>query len=155
MKKEDKLFFLGLFALIVSLFLVPFGFYLLPAAWFGWEYSIPEFILNFTLWMQVTFHTTYSWAFVRVARLIFLPGIVFGIVAYLISRRLSKMKLEKEEENRLSEEEIALSHKSAEERTKETQDSLMLLLKIVGIAILIFIVVNAIQMVLSATPPTS
>jgi len=93
MKKEDKLFFLGLFSLTLSLFLTPFGIYLLPAAWLGWQYSVPDFVLNLTLWMQVTFHTTYGWAFVSVARLFFLPGLFFGSVTYLISRRVSQMKL--------------------------------------------------------------
>lgn len=154
MHKEDKLFFWGLFTLTLSLFLIPFGFYLLPAAWLGWQYSIPEFILNFTLWMQTTFHTTYGWAFVWVARLIFLPGIFFGVVAYSISRRLNKMKLESEgeiEEN--EEEEEVLTHKASEELNKETKDSLMLLLKIAGIAALVFVVANAIQMVISVAPP--
>lgn len=152
MKKDDKLFFWGLFALTVSLFLVPFGFYLLPAAWFGWEYSVPEFILNFTLWLQVTFHTTYSWAFVWVARLIFLPGIFFGIVAYLISRRLDKMKLETEHKTEMSTEEEELAYKTTEKLKEETKDSLMLLLKIAGIAALIFVIANAMQMVISAPP---
>jgi membrane protein insertase Oxa1/YidC/SpoIIIJ len=153
MKKEDKLFFLGLLTLTLSLFLIPFGFYLLPAAWFGWQYSIPEFILNFTLWMQVTFHTTYGWAFVWVARLIFLPGIFFGIVAYSISRRLNKMKLEVEEHTEMSAEEEELAHKASEKLKEETKDSLMLMLKIAGIAALIFVIANAMQMVISVTPP--
>ena len=154
MKKEDILFLWGLFTLALSLFLVPFGFYLLPAAWLGWQYSIPEFILNITLWMQVTFHTTYGWAFIWVARFIFLPGIFFGIVAYLISRRLNKMKLEVEEAAETSTEEDELAHKKATaELKKGTQDSLMLLLKIAGIAALIFAIANAIQMVISVAPP--
>lgn len=153
MKQEDKLFFLGLFTLVLSLFLIPFGFYLLPAAWLGWQYNIPDFILNFTLWMQVTFHTTYGWAFVWVARLIFLPGIFFGVVAYLISRKLDKLKLEAEGEAEGIEEEDISAHKKNQKLQKETQDSLMLLLKIAGIAALVFIVANAVQMVLSSPPP--
>jgi len=153
MKQEDKLFFWGLFTLVLSLFLIPFGFYLLPAAWLGWQYNIPDFILNFTLWMQVTFHTTYGWAFVWVARLIFLPGIFFGVAAYLISRRLSKLKLEAEGVIEASEDEEVLLHKETQKLKKETQDSLMLLLKIAGIAALTFIVANAVQMVISAPPP--
>jgi membrane protein insertase Oxa1/YidC/SpoIIIJ len=153
MKQEDKLFFLGLFTLVLSLFLIPFGFYLLPAAWLGWQYEIPNFILNFTLWMQVTFHTTYGWAFVWVARLIFLPGIFFGVVAYLIARRLNKLKLEAEEVIEVSNEDEVQTHKETQKIQKETQDSLMLLLKIAGIAALIFIVANAVQMVISAPPP--
>lgn len=153
MKKEDKLFFLGLLTLTLSLFLIPFGFYLLPAAWFGWQYSVPEFILNFTLWMQVTFHTTYGWAFVWVARLIFLPGIFFGIVAYSIAHRLNKMKLEVDEHAHMSVEEEELAYKTSEKLKEETKDSLMLLLKIAGIAALIFVIANAMQMVISVTPP--
>jgi len=150
MKKEDKLFFLGLFSLTLSLFLTPFGIYLLPAAWLGWQYSVPDFVLNLTLWMQVTFHTTYGWAFVSVARLFFLPGLFFGAVTYLISRRVSQMKLEAEESVDEREVEDMIAHKSAEKTHEETKDSLILLLKITGIAAFIFIFVNGMQMLISS-----
>jgi hypothetical protein len=150
MKKEDKLFFLGLFSLTLSLFLTPFGFYLMPAAWLGWQYSVPDFVLNLTLWMQVTFHTTYGWAFLSVARLFLLPGLFFGVTAYFISRRLSQMKLEAEEGVHDHELEDMIAHKSAEKTHEETKDSLILLLKIIGIAAFIFIFVNGMQMLISS-----
>lgn len=153
MKKEDKLFFLGLFSLTLSLFLIPFGLYLMPAAWLGWQYSVPDFVFDLILWTQVTFHTTYGWAFVSVARLFVLPGVFFGAVAYLISRRSSKIKLQ--EENSVDERvlEDAAAHQAAEKMHEETKDSLILLLKITGIAVFIFVFVNAMQMLISVTPP--
>jgi|TARA_R110002126_G_scaffold291755_1_gene456913 hypothetical protein len=153
MKKEDKLFFLGLFSLTFSLFLTPFGFYLMPAAWFGWQYTVPDFVLNLILWTQVTFNTTYGWAFISVARLFFLPGLFFGATAYLISRRLNKMKLEAEEGVHEPELEDVIAHESAEKTHEETKDSLILLLKITGIAAFIFVLVNGMQMLIAATPP--
>ncbi|MDF1685007.1 MAG: hypothetical protein P1U36_10190 [Legionellaceae bacterium] len=148
MKKEDKLFFVGLFSLTLSLFLTPFGLYLMPAAWLGWQYSVPDFVLNLILWTQVTFHTTYGWAFVSVARLFVLPGVFFGAVAYLISHRFSKMKLEAEESVDERELEDVVTHQTAE----KTKDSLILLLKITGIAAFIFIFVNVMQMLIAVTP---
>lgn len=153
MKKEDRLFFGGLFSLTLSLFLFPFGLYLMPAAWLGIEYSVPDFILNFVLWMQVTFHTTYGWAFVSVARLFFLPGVFFGIVAYLISRRLDKLKLEREQGVEKQVLDDAISHQTSEKINDEIKSSLILLLKITGIAAFIFIFMNAMQLLISSPPP--
>jgi len=153
MKKEDKLFFGGLFSLTLSLFLTPFGFYLMPAAWFGWQYTVPDFILNFVLWMQVTFHTTYGWAFISVARLFVLPGIFFGVVTYLISRRFNKMKLEREQGVEKQALDDVVSHQTSEKMNDEIKNSLILLLKIAGIAAFIFIFMNAMQLLISSPPP--
>lgn len=149
-KKEDKLFFGGLFSLTLSLFLIPFGLYLMPAAWFGLQYSVPDFILNFVLWMQVTFHTTYSWAFVLVARLFVVPGIFFGVVTYLISWRLNKIKLEKEQGMDKAIVDAAVSPQASEKMNEEIKKTLMLLLKIICIAAFIFIFMNAMQLLISS-----
>lgn len=149
MKKEDKLFFWGIFTVTLSFFLVPLALYLFPAAWFGWEYTVPQFIINLTLWIQVTFHITYRWAFLKVMRLIFLVGFLFGIIAYAIAHRLGKMKIEAEEHINMSAEEKAEAYKKAEQKRKETSDSLILLLKIAAIASLVFFFANIMHIIIS------
>lgn len=92
MKQEDRLFLLGLMSLICSLFLFPFVAYLFPVVWLGWEYRIPHFVLDASLWIQTTFHTTYAVAFRWFFRLSFFAAIIFGVVAYLISHHISKLQ---------------------------------------------------------------
>ncbi|MDF1827622.1 MAG: hypothetical protein P1U39_05035 [Legionellaceae bacterium] len=153
MKKEDRLFFGGLFSLTLSLFLLPFGLYLMPAAWLGLQYSVPDFILNLILWMQVTFHTTYGWAFVSVARLFVLPGFFFGVVTYLISRRFNKIKLERELGVEKQESDDTVPHQASEKMNDDIKSSLILLLKIISIAAFIFILMNAMQLLIASPPP--
>ena len=146
MKREDRLFLLGLLSLIVSLFLFPFVVYLFPAVWLGWEYRVPEFVLNTSLWLQLTFHTTYDLAFLWFFRITFFAAIGFGVIAYLISRRITKLQTEinKEEDK----EAVTFSMKAKE----GSRDSVLFFLKMVVIIGLVFIVSDMIQWAISFSP---
>ena len=64
--------------LLLSLFLLPCAFYLFPMAWLGWEYNVPHFLVNFTVWIESTFNITYKLAFLWLIRLIFISSIIFS-----------------------------------------------------------------------------
>ncbi len=143
MKREDQLFLLGLVSLLLSLFLFPFVVYLFPAVWLGWEYRIPDFVVNISLWIQLVFHTTYDKAFLWFFRLSFFSAIGFGVIAYKISHRISQLQAEINKE----EDEKALTFSM---KVKESgSDSVIFFLKMVVIIGLVFVVSDMIQWAIS------
>lgn len=147
MKKEDKLFFLGLVTFVLSLFLIPFGLYLAPAALLGFEYTIPDFIVNLVLWVQVSFHATYIWSFFWVVRMFVWPGIFFAAVTYFISRYLNKLKFEEQEG--VNEREVP-SARSVAERQEKTKDTVALVFKVIGAGMLVVVLINIVLMIMTA-----
>jgi hypothetical protein len=146
MKREDRLFLLGLVSLILSLFLFPFVVYLFPAIWLGWEYSIPEFFQEALLWFEVTFHTTYDLAFLWLFRLTFFAAVVFGVIAYLISHHITKLQAEINKEE--DEEALTFAMKAKE----GSRESVLFFLKMVVIIGLVFVVSDMIQWAISFSP---
>ncbi len=147
MKEEDKLFWVGLVSLVFSLFLFPFVVYLFPAVWLGWEYRIPGFVVDMTLWMQGFFHTSYAHAFLWFFRLTFFLAILFGVLAYWAAHTLTKLQamINKEEDH----ESLTLSMKAKE----SSRESVLFFLKMVVIIGLVFVVSDMIQWAISFSPP--
>ena len=154
MEREDKLFFLGLLSLIFSLFLFPFVAYLFPAVWLGWEYLIPDFVVDISLWIQTTFHITYLMAFHWFFRGVLFFAIFFGVVAYLIARHTTHLQRTLEA---MHEEETSdtsnISDTSESERLENMKeggkDSFKFFLKMVVIISLVFVVGNIMQWAIS------
>lgn len=147
MKQEDVLFFVGLFTLAICLFCFPFALYLLPMAWFGWEYYVPGFVVDIALWNQVYFNITYELAFLWFARCILFIAIISGAIAYWISHKLSL--LEHEESEQKSGFYISRKIKTS------SRDAVVFIVKMVGIISLVFLVANMIQWAISSAPPAS
>lgn len=146
MKQEDRLFILGLISLVFSFFLLPFALYLFPAVWLGWEYRVPDFVVNGSLWLQVMFHTSYAKGFLWFFRFTFLLAVFFGVVAYLISKHISKLQAEVDGE---AADEISQSLSSRAKR--EGSDALGFIFKLAFIIMLVFIGAYMIQWAISLT----
>ncbi len=145
MKHEDRLFLLGLVSLICSLFLFPFVAYLFPAVWLGWEYRMPDFVLNASLWIESTFHITYALAFLWFFRFVFLGAVIFGVIAYMISHHISQLEFE----NDSTEEDIQLTSKISVKAKQSSKEGVLFFLKMVVIITLVFIVSDVIQWAIS------
>ncbi|MCH9762730.1 MAG: hypothetical protein K0U24_00620 [Gammaproteobacteria bacterium] len=164
MKREDQLFFLGLVSLVLSLFLFPFGAYLFPAVWLGWEYHIPSFVLHASAWIQATFNMPYLDAFRWFFRLTFVFGILFAVIAYFISHHITKLKTEAEAEaERLEHAEyeehaapddlnIEITRDISGKPQESTKDTVLFFIKMVVILTLVFIVSDMIEWAISFTP---
>jgi hypothetical protein len=153
MKHEDRLFILGLMSLICSLFLFPFVAYLFPAVWLDWKYHMPEFVIDTVLLLQDTFQITYALALRWVLRLSFLSAIIFGVIAYVISHRISQ--LQQEENESIGTQAIMRKPSRIEKLKKQNnQESVLFFLKLVVIFMLVFIVSDMIQWAISFSSST-
>jgi hypothetical protein len=125
--------------------------YLFPAVWLGWEYRMPDFVLNASLWIESTFHLTYALAFLWFFRLVFLSAVMFGAIAYMISHHISKLQAETD----LTEEEIKSTSTVSIKAKQSSKEGVLFFLKMVVIMTLVFIVSDVIQWAISLSSATS
>ncbi|MDF1678516.1 MAG: hypothetical protein P1U32_07475 [Legionellaceae bacterium] len=147
MKQDDKMFLLGLLSLLCSLFLFPFAAYLFPAVWLGWEYQLPGFVVDTSIWIQTVFDTNYTVAFRWFFRMIFVLAIGFGVAAYLIAHHISQMQAAEEKNKEMMEEEVRPKLSTKAKQT--SKESFRFFLKMVVIISLVFIVASMIQWAIS------
>jgi len=146
MKKEDKLFFSGLFFLTLTLFLFPFTAYLFPKAVLGWEYYIPDAIVSLVVRIHVILHISYELAFLYFMLFLFSLSLFTGLLAYLTAHKLSQMELQQETQDKSP----APITKKVKQNSRE---STSLVLKMIFFITLVFIVANVIQWAISSPPP--
>ncbi len=151
MKREDQLFFIGLLSLLISLFLFPFVAYLFPVVWLGFEYRMPDFVLDIVLWIEGAFHLNYSLALRWFFRCIFLAAALFGFVAYRIAHHISVLQAEAD----LTETEMKAVEKISVKAKQSSKESVRFFLKMVVILSLVFIVSDVIQWAISLSLTTS
>ncbi len=138
---SHKHYIIGILCLVTSLSLFATSVYILPYLWFGWRYSMPEFILN---WITV-FQSTYQFSLVAASWLVFLifflPALILVLVADIMS-------------NRIDSEIHGIPKKSYKKNTEATGDkeSKSLILRIVVIVILVFIASELFQWAISTSP---
>lgn len=146
MERNDQFFLLGLISLAVSLFLFPLALYVLPQAWLGWTYHIPDFLLNFNDYLQDSFGITHEKASWVIFYLLFLLGLIFASVAYyaaLHTRIDIKKPLPHETVN---EAEVRL--KQAKQNRREI---FILVIKIFFISLLAFSIAEIVQWAISVS----
>lgn len=85
---SHKLFITGMICLVLSLSLVLFGFYILPAVLFGWLYDIPAFIFTLIDWLRTDLEFSEMASDWLVLALFFIPGIIAGFIAYYASNKI-------------------------------------------------------------------
>lgn len=87
MEKNDRYFIMSLISLAASLFLLPLALYLLPNAWFGWSYHLPDFILSSNDWLQDNFSLNDQAASWVVFGVILVLSLLFAGLAYFAATR--------------------------------------------------------------------
>jgi hypothetical protein len=147
MERNDKFFLLGLVSLAVSLFLFPLAIYILPQAYFGWTYHIPDFISNFNEYLQDAFGMTRRSASWTVFYSIFLMAIVFANIAYFAAMRTRHdIKKSIPHENV---DEAVVRLRQANQNRRET---IFLVVKLVLIMVLVFSIAEIVQWVVAMSP---
>jgi len=147
MEHNDKFFLLGLVSLAVSLFLFPLALYILPEAYFGWTYHVPDFILNFNEYLQDSFGMTRNSASWTVFYFIFLIAVVFANVAYFAAIR-TRHDIKKQIPHEQIDE-AAVRLKQANQNRRET---IFLVIKLILIMVLVFSIAEVVQWVIAISP---
>ena len=143
--KSEKLFILGLVSLILGFSLLIFSLYLAPNILFGWHYSIPEFYMNWSNWMQYTFNYSDEIASKMLLLVFFISSIVLVLIAYVISNIMDKqLQVPETVENLKPKKDKKISH-----------EGLDLGLKLFFIIILVFILAAVFEWVIYNPPSAS
>ena len=87
-QKHHVLFIIGLVSLLSSLILIFFSAFLLPHLLFAWQYNVPEFIFFWRESLTANYGLTFSKSSQYIFLFFFLLAVLFGIVAYIISKRI-------------------------------------------------------------------
>ena len=88
--KSETLFIIGLVSLISGFSLLLFSLYLVPNLLFGWHYSLPDFFMNWSNWMQYSFNYSDDGASKMLLLICFVVSIVLVLIAYLTSIMMDK-----------------------------------------------------------------
>lgn len=148
MKQDDKLFIIGLTALVLSLFLFPFALYLFPMAWLGWQYTVPSFVIDFTIFLEVLFSISYKMAFIWVMRVLFLLSVICGVTAYYISKRLGA---DAHVEMKAIQQARSESDLFPQRVKQSSRESVVLFIKLVFFASIVFLVARVMLWAISIT----
>ena len=144
MDKNDKYFLVGLISLAITLFLLPFACYLLPSVLFGWTYHIPDFVFAWTDTLQDMFSLNSQQASWAVWGIFFVSAAFFAVIAYVTSTKI------KDEKPKIS---VRLSTDADEVMPvkKDTRENLFLAIKIIAIIVLMFLLAQGLQWVMSSS----
>ncbi|MDI9818234.1 MULTISPECIES: hypothetical protein [unclassified Legionella] len=143
-KQNSKLFIIGIIALLISLSLFAFSFYILPYLLWNWIYEVPYFISNWQEWIKREYNFTHTGASWLIFGVFIIPAFIFGYLSYLISNYI---------DNRIYHMVSEELPETKEEVSKDVRDTLVFFLKILILGILIFVVLTLIHRFLSVPPP--
>lgn len=87
-QQNEKVFVIGLLSLVTSLSLFALTFYVMPNLLFGWQFSIPGFIISVVEWLQYAYSFTSKGASTFVFSIIFLLALLFAVIAYYCSNKI-------------------------------------------------------------------
>lgn len=134
-------YIIGILCLVTCLSLFATSLYILPYLWFGWHYSMPEFILDWISSIQTTYQFSVVASSWLVFLIFFLPALFFALVADILSNRIDS-EIHGIPQKKLKKNKEAPSNK----------ESSRLILRIVLIVILVFIASELFQWAISTTP---
>ena len=89
-QKHHVAYISGLFCLIASIGLFAFSLFLLPYLFFGWQYSVPEFITDFSAFLQdkhALSNNAIAWV---ICFILDFPAVILFIIADVLSNRIDK-----------------------------------------------------------------
>lgn len=144
--QNDALFFSGIIALLVSLTLIGFSLYLLPHMLWGMRYNVP------TVSTSLPHFFSYEWGFSKSFSAwlgffcFFIPGLIAGLIAQQIERKLESEKIRALTGGNSVENQEFLANK------KSWRDSGMLAMQIFLVMLGIFIIVRVLEWLVSSTP---
>jgi hypothetical protein len=135
-QQNSKLFIIGILCLFGSIACIGFGLYIAPPLFWGIHYAIPEFPYTAANYLQEEYHLTAIGSIWLVFLSFIVPGLLMGLIAYLISNRIDN----------------AIYHIEPESRPEtETEDPLKLRestglgLKVIGLMVIMLILIFLLQ----------
>ena len=136
--QQNKVYYvIGMIFLVLSLFYLGVGLYVLPYLIFGVYYSIPPTIFDRINYVQMTYDLTEKQASWLIVCIIFFVGFMCALVTYFTS-------------NQIDNEIFGVSPKPVEVK-KEKKESGSLMLKIILIVSFVFIVTKLFQWAISSS----
>ncbi|OGV46453.1 MAG: hypothetical protein A3F46_07730 [Legionellales bacterium RIFCSPHIGHO2_12_FULL_42_9] len=147
MGKDDKYFIVGLLSLALSLFLMPLSLFLLPQACFGWNYHIPDFVINWNNWLQDAFALSEQDAEWWVVGGLFVLSLVFAGIAYYTSTRPQYQIKPK-----LTSEHLPMDNHHLKPVRQDRRETVFLVIKIVVIMMLVYLIAQLMQWAIAVSP---
>lgn len=141
---NDKVFIFGIICLVISLGLLLISLYILPYFLFDLHYSMPDFMLDMLAKFQDDYGYTISQSKIFIWMIFFIPGLIFGLISFFVSKHLDKLE-------HGSPTAVDVPEKSGKELTKELKESASLGFKIIGLIVIIFIGVVIVQYFFQST----
>ncbi|MGV3739733.1 MAG: hypothetical protein ACO1N3_00355 [Gammaproteobacteria bacterium] len=89
-QKHHVAYICGLFCLIASIVLFAFSLFLLPFLFFGWQYSVPEFVINFSALLQDKYTLSNSAVAWAICFALDFPAVILFVIADVLSNRIDK-----------------------------------------------------------------
>ena len=88
-KRHNTFFVCGIICLILSMGLLLFALYLLPFFIFGWVYNVPGIITISLAYLHDAGYGS-AWSGFLAWCLFAVPGLIFGVLAYSLNRKLDQ-----------------------------------------------------------------
>ncbi|KTD20097.1 transmembrane protein [Legionella lansingensis] len=145
-QQNSVLFVIGIIALLLSLSLFTICFYIFPFLLFDWVYNVPEFVSIWREWLIEEYNYTITGASWVILLIFLVPAFICGYISYFISNYI---------DNRLYgivPEETA--KKKRVEIRKDIQETLVFVLKILGLVILVLIGISILQWIVAVPTPS-
>ncbi|MCA0404075.1 MAG: hypothetical protein LCH30_09810 [Proteobacteria bacterium] len=134
-QQNSKLFITGLICLLFSLSLCAMGLYVLPYLLFGWNYSVPGFVITFREWLKESYaYSDFGSAMVTFLSFL-VPGLICGFISYYASNHIDNQIFGIQPEKK----------ESSVDMKKEVKESLGFGLQLFLLIVLVIIAVFAVQ----------
>ncbi|WED44351.1 hypothetical protein [Legionella cardiaca] len=146
-QQNSVLFIIGMIALLLSLSLFAFAFYILPFLLFNWIYDVPEFISIWREWLREEYGFTLMGASWLMLLMFVLPALIFGFISYYASNYIDDRLYHLVPEKTNPEKQV--------EVRRDIQETLGFILKILGAIILILVGISIVQWLLSVPTPST
>lgn len=146
-QENSVLFVIGIIALLLSLSLLAFAFYILPFLLFNWVYDVPEFISIWREWLRFEYKFTTVGASWFILLMLLIPALICGYISYYASNYI---------DNRLHNivpEKKVYSRKN--QISRDIRETLKLVLKVLVLIILVLVGISLIQWFLAIPTPVA
>lgn len=87
-RQNHALYILGIFFLILSMILLVFSVFILPALLYGWQYDIPSFLAQWKYFLQLNYDFGNTSASCLICLAFLLPGLLSVAIAYVASNTI-------------------------------------------------------------------
>ena len=145
--QNDFYFILSLICMGCSAFFLPMALYIMPAAWLGWVYQIPDFVFAINSWAQSVFNVDENVASWIVVDLFFILFLLFSAASYYFSVKANEGFHKASQETSVNEDALRSYREKQEQR-----ETIMLVVKMILIIGLVFVVAELVHNAITFKP---